>query len=1471
VVVLVFLSILLSLSVVQTKLGSIATNYLNKDFNTHITVDKVDLSLLGSVDLKDVEIKDHHLDSMIAIQSLKTSIFSYRNILNNKLNFGDIELSGVYFLIKTYKGETKDAFSVFVDSFDEEKKDTVPSNFVLTSTIVTLNDGYFEVYDENKDEKPITFKEINGEVYNLLVDGPNFSGDIKGMQFIDDRQVDVKNLTTNFSYTRKEMKLENTLLETETSTAEADITFFRDGSFADFNNKVAFEADFKKADISLLDLHKFYNGFGTKDIFHFSGKLKGVLNDFTAKKIRMSSDLNLKLYGDFHLINSFNTDKGFSVDAQIINFTSDQNQLQSLLPNTLSNLPKLFKDLGRVQVSGNTFVNSNTIDAQVHINSDLGEAITDMKLKDISNPEKATYKGHVKIVDLALGKIIKDPLVGQLSADVDVEGNGVTLETIDVTVKGDVSKHQYKGYTYQDLKVFGQFQNKKFNGELIANDPNIKFDFIGLADLSSEIYQFDFDAMIDYADFNKLNLFKHDSISVLKGDMAIKLKGNTVEDLAGNIYITHASYTNQNDLYLFKDFEITSSFKDSVRTITLNSPDIINGKIEGVFNFAELGKVAQNAVGSIYTNYEPNEVRSGQYLDFIFNINDRIVEILFPEVEIGPDTYIKGAMDTDTDKLELTVRSPQIVAYGTEIDTIRLQIDNQNPLFNTQLSVNKVAMKNYVISDLELVNVTLNDTLYFRTQFFGGEEKTESFNLGFYHTIDENNKSVVGIQKSSIRYKNRNWLLNPSENKKNKVVFKNDFSEFQVEEFEAVSGHQKITLFGSTYGAVDKNLNLKFENVDLAGITPDIEKWNLAGLINGELVYNQKENDILPLANITIEDFFVNESYQGDLKLSIQGQNSVKRFDVDVSIKENDVTSLLAYGVIDFIPSKPTIGMHIDFDRLKLDILSPIGDENFTNMRGYVYGKATLSGLLENPDMKGELSLDEAGIALPYLGVDYDFAGTTLLELNNQSFEIVDLSLRDINENTTGELYGTISHTNFTDWKLDINLETKNLLVLNTKESEEEYYYGKAFIDGDASIKGNTDNLTITVNGKTNKGTYFVIPLSDVKTISSSKLVRFVTEDEELENSDIPSEIQFDKFKGLAINFNLQVTPDAVIEMILDKSTGSSLRGSGTGDLQIEIDTNGKFNMFGDFIIDSGRYDFKFAGLTSKRFDVTRGGTISWNGNPYTAEINIETIYRVYANPKVVLESVYTNRDIAVDLVARITGELYESDIEFDVLIPDADSDVKSELDFKINQYDNKIMHFGNLLLFGNFYNDQANLFQNGKGIGEDTAYQILSTAISGLINAGNDNFKLGVDYRSSSNLSDIEGLNTNDQVDISVKTKINDRILFDGSVGVPVGSNKQTTLVGEAKVEFLLNDKGTLRSTVFNRQNEIQYTEEEEGYTQGVGLKYQLDFDNGRELLEKLGFKKKKEEVDSIQIKKDSITKKTTKSSFQFSSEKSD
>ena len=98
-----------------------------------------------------------------------------------------------------------------------------------------------------------------------------------------------------------------------------------------------------------------------------------------------------------------------------------------------------------------------------------------------------------------------------------------------------------------------------------------------------------------------------------------------------------------------------------------------------------------------------------------------------------------------------------------------------------------------------------------------------------------------------------------------------------------------------------------------------------------------------------------------------------------------------------------------------------------------------------------------------------------------------------------------------------------------------------------------------------------MVPLGNASTVNTSKLIHF----EELvldENGERKSDIVFEKLKGLNLRFDLDVTRDAVAQIVLDRATGSVLRGSGDGELSMIIDTNGKFEMYGDLVVANGEY-----------------------------------------------------------------------------------------------------------------------------------------------------------------------------------------------------------------------------------------------------------------------------------------------------------
>ena len=79
---------------------------------------------------------------------------------------------------------------------------------------------------------------------------------------------------------------------------------------------------------------------------------------------------------------------------------------------------------------------------------------------------------------------------------------------------------------------------------------------------------------------------------------------------------------------------------------------------------------------------------------------------------------------------------------------------------------------------------------------------------------------------------------------------------------------------------------------------------------------------------------------------------------------------------------------------------------------------------------------------------------------------------------------------------LSIKVFSKRLLALDTKDSDDAAYFGTAFINGNATIKGPTNNLEIKVDAKSEKGTSIKIPINDAEAIGTSSYLHFLTKKE---------------------------------------------------------------------------------------------------------------------------------------------------------------------------------------------------------------------------------------------------------------------------------------------------------------------------------------------------------------------------------------
>ncbi|WP_245693384.1 translocation/assembly module TamB domain-containing protein [Salinimicrobium catena] len=1424
----IILLIVFSIPSVQTSVARKITNSLKENKDVDITIGKVGITYGGRMDLRDVLIRDHHQDTLIFSEKVTTSLTSFKSLFNNNPVLGNTTAHDLQFDLKIYEGENRDNLNVFLNKLKSEKKKK-SSSFVMAINDLEVINGHFSYMNENANNPEIlVLNDLNLNADDFLLENSDISVDVRKLSALEKRGLEIDFLSTNFSYTSEAMTLADLQIITPQSNVEANIVFDTRQGFSNFVNTVPITADFRQSTISTTDLKPFYREFGNDEIFSFSTVLEGQLNNFTLTDFQMEGLDRTRLSGELRVKNVMpGAEENFSIQGDMEELATNYYDLVNLLPGLLrEKLPEDLVEFGNVHLHGDVFVSANSLIVDADVFSQLGTADVDLEMEDYRHTAEASYSGHLEVKNFNLGKLFEVRDLGNTSFNINFSGKGLSAETLNSQVRGRISKLVYKGYAYNNLKIRGTLKAPVFNGNFISLDPNLQMEFNGLVDFSEGTNIYDFEASVAHADLAKMNLVQRDSLSVFKGDIIMNMRGTNLNDLAGNILLLHTSYENENDRYMFNDLSISSSFDGPVRTITVNSPDVINGSVEGVFDIKEVPALVENAVGSLYTNYRPNKITTDQYLSFNFDIYNKIVEVFFPQITLAPNTFIRGSVESDESEFRLAFKSPKIEAFNNLFDQVNIQVDNSNPLFNTFIEIDSVATGIYSIADFNLINVTLNDTLFVRSEFRGGPKNNDEYNLNLYHTINENNNSVVGLQRSDIKFKESVWQLNAKNNRSNRVIFDKGLQNLRVDSLVLSHQNEEIRLTGEMRDTTYKDFKMQFENVDLYKITPEIDKLEMGGVVNGNLNLLQQNGAYYPNTSLTISDLVINDELLGNLNIDVMGNRDLSFYNVNTTLRNEGLESLSAIGEIE-VDDDPTINLDVDLRNFNMEAFSPIGGDVINNIRGYVSGSADVTGSYKNPDFTGRLFLKKAGLSIPYLEVDYRFEDNAVVNLSKQQFEFEDIEITDTRYNTTGTLGGTISHTNFKKWILGLNLSTNRLLVLDTELEEESLYYGTAFMGGNASIYGPTSELVIDVVGTTRRGTVFKIPISDTESIGDNSFINFLSPEEKAARL-AGEEIEVEEVKGLELNFDLDVTSDALVELDVD---GSILRGRGAGTLLIEINTLGKFNMWGDFIATTGEYIFNYGAL-QKRFDVRPGGSINWSGSPLQADLNMSAVYEAHANPAIILDNPGVSRRIPVDVVINLQGELVQPDISFDLEYPNVTSAVRSELEYKIETSGNSEAQAFSLLALGQFYTPDV----FGGNAGSAILGGVFQSASSGLFSSlvGEDGgvFEVGLNYEQGSRTPE---QSTADRFGVTLSTQISERVLINGQVGVPVGGVTETVIVGNIEIEFLLNEEGNLRAKIFNRENNIQYIGEELGFTQGVGLSYQVDFDTFKELIQKI------------------------------------
>ncbi|NEV94377.1 translocation/assembly module TamB [Psychroflexus sp. YR1-1] len=1430
-IILVFLLFVLIFLIpqIQTYYGTKLADNFNEAYQTDLSVRALKVNYKGNIVLEDLLLRDDYGDTIIFAKTLSTSLVNIANISGNNLHFSNTEFNQLKFKLIQYRNEEDDEFSKFIKKLNDTTSQS-RAPFQLKINRVLAFESEFILINKNIDADPTFFiKNMDFNISNFKLLGPDLALNLRRMSGILKQGILVEDFNTQFSYSPQHMDFKDLKLDTPYSHIEGQLDFdYKREDLQYFFDKVSLEADFKQSLISSTDLRRFYEGFGYGQELSLSGFAKGQLNNLDLQNLDIEGIDNTRISGNLKLFNSFG-DSPFKMDGYALDITTTYKDLIGLFPTALKpNLPTYFKSFGITRLKGKIELSNEELFTVLNMNTALGNAAMNLNFDNYQKPETVEYSGFLDVFEFDLGEFFDNKYLGNITSSLKVNGSGFTKSSLNTLAIGTINSIRVNGYTYRDIKLNGNLKAPYFNGEMLSSDPNFQFSFEGLLDASKTENEFNFNADVKYADLYALNIVQRDTMADFQGNLRVDLKGNSIDDLKGQLSFNALKYENEREIYEFEDLVIKSSFEGDQQTISIDSPDVVSGKLQGEFKLSSLPQLFSDAVENLYFRSKIDSKQDYQYVDFDLNIYNKIVEVFFPEIEVASNTFIRGSIDASEADFSLNFRSPRISIYDNVLETVNIQVDTDSPLYNSYVEIENIMTSFYDISDFNMINVNLKDTLFVRTEFKGGQLQEDDFNLSIYQTINDDDRSTFGFKRSSIVYNDNLWFINKGSDKNNKVEVERGFQNFNIDSLKLSSGVQSIMLNGVLRDSTYKNLKLSLDKVKLADVIPKQDSIRFSGTLNGELDIFQKNDIYAPNLDVVVDDLEFNSVNYGQFSLVANGNKDLSSFGIVSELQTKTNTLFKAEGSVFTKQNDQYFDVNVNFNAFDLSSFSVFGADVISNIRGYASGNVDVTGEIGNPFFNGELSLSAAGLSVPYLNVDYDFEDDSRIGFKDKEFVFDAIEITDTRYKTEGLLNGTISNQKFEDWFLDLNISSDNLVALDTPFKDGVLYYGTAFIDGNASIAGPVDEIEINVEAETQENTVFKIPLDDTESLGDNSFIYFLSL-EDKRSQEAGRKIKFKEVKGLSLNFDLDITRDAEVEIVVDPVNGSTLKGRGAGTLLIEINTNGKFNMYGDFVAYDGEYIFKYSGLVQKRFEVVPGSSLTWNGDPVRANIDIQAKYITEANPAILLENPSINREIPVEVLINLGGQIVQPDIEFSLNFPNLSSVVKSELEYRIQGRENTELQALSLVTQGTFYS-QAGLGQNAI---TGNLIERASGIVDDIISKEDNKFKLGLNYQQ--NDRSLSQNNLADRVGLSIKTKITDRVLINGRFGVPVGGVTESVVFGDVEVNFLLNETGSLRANVFNRESDIQFIGEELGYTQGIGLSYTVDFDTFKELINKI------------------------------------
>ncbi len=1446
---------------VQTYLAKKATEFLTKELGTTVSIEKVDIVFVDRVDLKGVLLMDEQNDTIANIHSLLVNV-SGIGAFSNKIHIDEATLDGG--VVKINRDSlTGDYNYWFIEDYfaSESKKSNSESPLVRVDKVDISHirfhyDDYRKSYSKRgMDFDHLMFTDVTLQAEQIQIKEQIISSKIDFFSTKEKCGFELSEFNCFAIVTPAGLSLKKLKIKTPQSLIKSnDFKFLYSGftDYREFVDSVAFDVKIRPSLISMKDIAYFAPALtGMDQQVNFTGKVTRFVKNLKVENFELTTGKKTKLKGTVNLPDFENIKRAFYqerldyayvdlADIQAIKLPDDSPTKHVELEPMLKRLAYFeAKDVKVDGIYAQFVVSSDVVTTELgSVNIDNGILFTQNEVNNSWMFEKSQAGAYdVKVNNFRLDKLLKDDLFGVVDGTFFLSGEAKSLSDIKFNnIQGDINRFDLDDYSYSNIEIQeGSYVDDIITAKAIVKDRNLDLSYDGTIDLTGKQPKMDMTIDLEKALLTKLGFTTGPNtnfVSKVKLDV-VGVNPNTME---GEMLFTGLNYTEGDKVIDIPSLRLKVDRSADIDVFDITST-LLTGRVEGKVNFNEVVPNFQVQFAQIfpgfynYTDTRKKKAINNDHFSYSLTTGDlkQFLSIFVPDLSISPGTTLVGDYDGSNKDFDLLLNSNKVIYDGMVFNGIRLDQNFTNDFLEANYHFDQFKYNDSIsLEDVSFVSSGNGDNLLSNLSWNPGS--VNETNIQWRTNIENATKYNFFLDPSYFSLNEKRWDIS-----KESIVHL-DSTDLEIIDFKMTRGEQFIAVNGHVSKNDKEKLKFELNEVDLqeisvlAGMSTE-----LSGKLNGWGYISNPYSNLTYMGDLMVKGLFVDKEEIGDVYVMSQWDKTFNTVNLDGELLYKGIQSLDFTGNYFVTKETDNIDFKVDFDQTNIAFTNAFLDPQvMSDIRGFVNGSLNVRGTPARPIIEGEVDLTDASAKLAILGTSFSMNGTVMAD--EDGFYIDNMPISDV-EGNTGSLIGSIYHTDYADWNFDVNVNLEDdainkdplqpwkplplskFLVMNTSYKEGELYYGKAYGTGTVNIFGYTDNLEITVNMKTEKGTWVNFPFYGSSEIEEgSNFITFKSNDT-ISNQ---AEREID-FTGVDLNLNFEITPDADLKIIFNDQLGDEISATGQGNFNIQLNQLGDISMDGTYRVAEGsKYNFAM-GPVKQVFYIVEGGTITWTGNPYDANIDLSTYYRVKAS-LAELSAEYASKSMQeVFCYLNLTESLMKPTIGFDIKVPKTEEAGKSLVARVTSDKDELNRQFFSLLLTKNF--------QPLKGSsvgGTSAALDLVSSQINSLLDQVSKGYKLNVDINSDQ----VSG----NEVALGVsKGFLDDRLTITGSFGVEntnSGEQSKSSLIGDLELEYKLNEEGTFRVNVFNESNDnsVLQTQNQGRFRQGGGVYYREDFSNARD-----------------------------------------